>query len=54
LRPLNNIHSAALALEIAPPNGKISGLSSPDYQLLVASTVAAAIAGARANLETAP
>jgi N-acetylmuramoyl-L-alanine amidase len=54
LRPLNNIHSAALALEIAPPNGKISGLSSPDYQLLVASTVATAIAGARAKLETAP
>jgi len=54
LRPLNNIHSAAVALEIAPPNGKISELSSPDYQLLVASTVAAAIAGARASLETAP
>jgi N-acetylmuramoyl-L-alanine amidase len=54
LRPLNNIHSVALALEIAPPNGRISDLSSPDYQLLVASTVAAAIAAARVSLEAAP
>jgi N-acetylmuramoyl-L-alanine amidase len=54
LRPLNNIHSAALALEIAPPDGRISELSSPDYQLLVASSVAAAIAAARASLEAAP
>jgi N-acetylmuramoyl-L-alanine amidase len=54
LRPLNNIHSAAVALEIAPPNGRISDLSSPDYQLLVASSVAAAIAAARGSLEAAP
>jgi len=54
LRPLNNIHSAAVALEVAPPNGRISDLSSPDYQLLVASSVAAAIAAARVSLEAAP
>jgi N-acetylmuramoyl-L-alanine amidase len=51
LRPLNNIDTAAVALEIAPPSGKISDLSSPEYQQLVASTVAAGIVDARAKLE---
>jgi N-acetylmuramoyl-L-alanine amidase len=51
LRPLNNIATAAIAVEIAPPSGKVSDLSSPDYQQLVASTVAAGIVDARARLE---
>jgi N-acetylmuramoyl-L-alanine amidase len=51
LRPLNNINTAAIALEIAAASGKASDLSSPDYQQLVASTVAAGIADARARLE---
>jgi len=54
LRPLNNLNTAAIALEIAPPGGKISDLTSPDYQQLVASTVAAGIVNARARLEAGP
>jgi N-acetylmuramoyl-L-alanine amidase len=51
LRPLNSITTAAVALEISPSSGKISDLSSQDYQQLVASTVAVGIADARARLE---
>jgi N-acetylmuramoyl-L-alanine amidase len=51
LRPLNNISTAAIALEIAPAGGKISDLYSPEYQELIARTVAAGIADARARLE---
>jgi N-acetylmuramoyl-L-alanine amidase len=51
LRPLNNITTAAIALEIAPSSGKVSDLSSSDYQQLVASTVAAGIVDARGRLE---
>jgi N-acetylmuramoyl-L-alanine amidase len=54
LRPLNNINVPAIALEISPPSGKIADLSSPDYEQLVASTVAAGIADARAKLEALP
>jgi N-acetylmuramoyl-L-alanine amidase len=54
LRPLNNITTAAIALEIAPPGEKIADLSSPDYQQLVTSTVAAGILDARPKLEAAP
>ncbi len=54
LRPLNNLTTPAIALEIAPPAGKISDLSSPDYQQLVAGTVAAGIADARPKLEAVP
>jgi N-acetylmuramoyl-L-alanine amidase len=53
LRPLNSITTAAVALEIASPTGKVSDLSSPDYQQLVASTLAAGIVDARARLEAA-
>jgi N-acetylmuramoyl-L-alanine amidase len=54
LRPLNNINTVAIAVEIAPPGGKVSDLSSPDYQLLVATLVASGIADARPKLEAAP
>jgi N-acetylmuramoyl-L-alanine amidase len=50
LRPLNNIAAAALALEVAPPAVGVSGLDSPEYQQLVATSVAAGIASARDQL----
>jgi N-acetylmuramoyl-L-alanine amidase len=54
LRPLNNITGPAIALEIAPAGVKGAELFSPDYQQLVASTVAAGIAAARPALEATP
>jgi len=51
LRPLNNIGTAAIALEFAPAGGKLSDLYSSDYQQLIAGTVAAGIVDARARLE---
>ncbi|HEV3208194.1 MAG TPA: N-acetylmuramoyl-L-alanine amidase [Terriglobales bacterium] len=43
LRPLNSITTAAVAIEIAPPAGKISNLNSPAYQQLVSEAVSAGI-----------
>ncbi len=53
LRPLNNITAAAVAIEIAPPAGKISDLNSPAYQQLVAESVTAGIEAVRDRLGTA-
>jgi N-acetylmuramoyl-L-alanine amidase len=50
LRPLNNITGAAIAIEVAPPGSDISQLSAPDYQQLVTSAIATAIAAAREQL----
>jgi N-acetylmuramoyl-L-alanine amidase len=51
LRPLNNITAAAVAVEIAPPTtGKLSDLSSPAYQQLVAESVTAGIEAVRDQL----
>jgi N-acetylmuramoyl-L-alanine amidase len=51
LRPLNNITTAALALEVAPPSDDVSQLNSPAYQQIVASAIASGIADVRDKLE---
>ncbi len=54
LRPLNNIVTAAIAVEVAPPASDLSQLTSPDYQQLIAGAVANGIAAIRAQLGAAP
>ena len=54
LRPLNNVITAALAVEVAPPGSDVSALNSPDYQQLVAGAVANGILAIRPQLEAAP
>jgi N-acetylmuramoyl-L-alanine amidase len=51
LRPLNNITTAAIAIEIAPPGGDISRLASAGYQQPIAAAVAAGVADARDKLQ---
>ncbi len=51
LRPLNNITTAALALEIALPSNDAFQLNAPSYQQFIASAIAGGIAGARDQLE---
>ncbi len=50
LRPLNNIIGAAIAIEVAPQGSDPSQLTAPDYQQLVTSAVATAIASTRDQL----
>lgn len=54
LKPLNNITGAAIAVEVAPQNGDVSQLVAPDYQELVTSAVATAIAANRDQLGATP
>lgn len=54
LRPLNNITGPAIAIEVAPQGSDVSQLTAPDYQQLVTSAVATAIASARDQLGNAP
>jgi N-acetylmuramoyl-L-alanine amidase len=54
LRPLNNVSGAAIAVEVAPQGGDPSQLTAPDYQQLVTSAVATAIANAHNQLGAAP
>jgi N-acetylmuramoyl-L-alanine amidase len=54
LRPLNNIVTAAIAVEVAPPASDLSQLASPDYQQQIAGAVAAGIANIRTQLGAAP
>jgi N-acetylmuramoyl-L-alanine amidase len=54
LRPLNNVMGPALAIEVAPQGSDVSQLTAPDYQQLVTSAVATAVAGVRDQLGTAP
>lgn len=51
LRPLNNIITASLAIEVAPSPDGIASLTLPAYQQLVASSVATGIAATRDKLE---
>lgn len=51
LRPLNNITTASLAMEVAPPSDDVSALNSAAYQQLVAGAVAAGVADVRDKLE---
>jgi N-acetylmuramoyl-L-alanine amidase len=50
LRPLNNITGAAIAVEVSPQGSDSSQLTAPDYQQLVTSAVATAIAATRDQL----
>jgi N-acetylmuramoyl-L-alanine amidase len=54
LRPLNNIVTAAIAVEVAPPGSDLSQLTSPDYEQLIAGAVANGIADIRSQLGAAP
>jgi N-acetylmuramoyl-L-alanine amidase len=54
LRPLNNLTGPAIAIEVAPQGSDVSQLTAPDYQQLVTSAVATAVAGARDQLGNAP
>ena len=54
LRPLNNVSGPAIAIEVAPQGADVSQLTAPDYQQLVTSAVATAIAGVRDQLGNAP
>ena len=53
LRPLNNIVGPAIAIEVAPQDSDPSQLTAPDYQQLVTSAVATAIAATRDQLGAA-
>jgi N-acetylmuramoyl-L-alanine amidase len=54
LRPLNDIVTAAIAVEVAPPASSLSPLTAPDYQQLIAGAVANGIADIHAQLGAAP
>ena len=54
LRPLNNVITAAIGVEVAPPASDVSQLNAPDYQQLIASAVANGIVAVRAQLGAAP
>lgn len=54
LRPLNNITGPAIAIEVTPEGNNLAQLTAPDYQELVTSAVATAIAAARNQLGAAP
>lgn len=54
LRPLNNLLTAAIAVEVAPPAADVSALASPDYQQLIAGAVANGIQAIRSQLASAP
>ena len=54
LRPLNNIVTAAMAVEVAPPASDVSALAAPAYQQLIAGAVANGIVAIRAQLGAAP
>ena len=47
LRPMNNIAAPAVAVEIAPPAGKVEDIASAAYQEQVAQSIAAGIAAVR-------
>jgi N-acetylmuramoyl-L-alanine amidase len=53
LRPLNNITTVALGLEIAPSSDNVSQLGSPVYQQAIAAAIAAGVADFRDKLEAA-
>jgi N-acetylmuramoyl-L-alanine amidase len=53
LRPLNNITTVALALEVAPSSDDVSQLNSPAYQQAIAAAIATGIADFHDKLEVA-
>jgi N-acetylmuramoyl-L-alanine amidase len=54
LRPLNNVTAAAVAIEVAPAGSDLAQLTSADYQQLISSAVATAIAATRDKLGATP
>ena len=54
LRPLNNISAPAFAVEIAPQGSDPRQLTAPDYQQLITSAVATAVAATRNQLGATP
>src|SRR3984957_896676 len=54
LRPLNNITTIALAVELSPPSDDVSELNSPTYQQFIAGAIAAGLADIRDKLEARP
>lgn len=54
LRPLNNVTTAAIAVEVAPPASSLSALTAPDFQQLIAGAIANGVADIRAQLGAAP
>lgn len=54
LRPLNNIVTAAIAVEVAPPASDVSALAAPAYQQLIAGALANGIVAIRAQLGAVP
>jgi N-acetylmuramoyl-L-alanine amidase len=54
LRPLNNLTTAAIAVEVAPATGDVTDLTQPTYQQNVASAIATAIAAMHNQLGGAP
>lgn len=50
LRPLNNILGPAIAIEVSPQGSDVTQLMAPDYQQLITSAVATAIAAVRDQL----
>jgi N-acetylmuramoyl-L-alanine amidase len=50
LRPLNNVTGPAIAVEVAPQGSDANQLMAPDYQELVTSGVATAVAAVRDQL----
>lgn len=53
LRPLNNIMTAAIAIEVAPNSSDVAQLNSDAYQDLITGAVAAGIADVRGKLQAA-
>ena len=54
LRPLNNITTPAVAVEVAPQGSDPRQLTAPDYQQLITSAVATALAATRNQLGATP
>jgi N-acetylmuramoyl-L-alanine amidase len=54
LRPLNNVTTAAIALELSPSSGGASDFDSQAYQQTVAETVAAGLSAVREKLTMKP
>lgn len=51
LRPLNNITSAAIAIEVSVPTSSVDQLSLPSYQQLIATAVTDGLVDVREQLE---
>jgi N-acetylmuramoyl-L-alanine amidase len=54
LRPLNNVTGPAIAVEVAPQGSDLAQLTAPDYQQLIMSAVATAIAASHDQLGANP